>query len=266
MSALFDALRLGESRDGMLACNLSSPRHFRPIELGHSLPPTSPSSASGSAFAPTQIHVSAADGDDTNPGTEAKPLRSLPAARDLLRRLRRSGTIESGAIAEVMLRGTFYLDETLELSSLDGFTSWIAAEEGATISGGTPLDKLSWQPTAVNGHNNVFKTALPRQTTSFDTLFDGEGHRLVRARFPNGDLEKWTVGGGNHWAVPTAAIPRDWPPGTLAKMASPLDPKHIPQGGDSLQAFSVLVGGPASIYAGNLPRYRRHLGRILLRW
>ena len=49
MSALFDALRLGESRDGMLACNLSSPRHFRPIELGHSLPPTSPSSAAASA-------------------------------------------------------------------------------------------------------------------------------------------------------------------------------------------------------------------------
>ena len=91
---------------------------------------------------------------------------------------------------------------------------------------------------------------MPTTLTEANQLFAANGTRLRRARFPNGDLEKWTVDGGNHWAVPTAAIPRDWPPGTLAKLASPLDPKHIPQGGDSLQAFSVLVGGPASIYAG----------------
>ena len=51
MSALFDALRLGESRDGMLACNLSSLRHLKDLYLAIQILPED----SGSVYGVTYV-------------------------------------------------------------------------------------------------------------------------------------------------------------------------------------------------------------------
>jgi hypothetical protein len=259
MSSLFDALRLGESPDGMLACNFSSRlRDFPPVELGYPLPAstigaTGPEDPESSTLAPTVIYVSATSGDDDNAGTTAAvPLRSLPAAQALLRKLRRRRSSFGGApgeadqTAEVRLSGTFYLEETLELSALDSNTRWVAAAAAggrgfggsraadavdetataaATISGGTLLEKLEWEPVTLtqpggNGHQ-VFKATLPRATPPFDTLFDPlDGSRLVRARYPNGNLERdmrpsgWIsseLDPGIEWQT-DAANPTNWHP------------------------------------------------------
>ena len=210
LSTLFDALRLGESPDELLACNFSrTDDEFPPIELGYHLPTLGAvlrQTAPGDTMA---VHVSADTGDDANSGSQGEPLRSLGAARDLLRRLRRRTPASSAmAVAEVRMSGTFYLDETLELSTLDGNTRWLAAAgSNATISGGSRLEGLDWTKTTVNGHR-IYKASIPRNVPIFDTLFDGEsdgGRRLVRARYPNGNLERDMR--------PTGWIPSELDPG-----------------------------------------------------
>ena len=106
------------------------------------------------------------------------------------------------------MSGTFYLEETLELSTLDGNTRWLAAAGGnATISGGSRLEGLDWTKTTVNGYS-IYKASIPRSVPIFDTLFDDEsdgGLRLVRARYPNGNLERDMR--------PTGWIPSELDPG-----------------------------------------------------
>ena len=195
MSTLFDALRLGESPDGMPACNFSraAADEFEPIELEYRLPALDIVPRAHPARDTIVVYVSANAGDDDNDGSESKPLRSLSAARDWVRRLRRArGSADATPVmAEVRMTGTFYLQETLELSYLDGNTRWMStAGSDATISGGRRLEGLIWTNTKVNGHS-IYSTNLPGNTAHFDTLFDGsKNSRLVRARFPNGNLER----------------------------------------------------------------------------
>eukprot|EP01050_Picozoa_sp_SAG11_P009676 SAG11_NODE_926_length_6520_cov_6.586357_2_plen_337_part_00 len=178
--------------------------------------------------------MSSADGDDDNPGTEAQPLRSLPAARDALRRMRRRRRQKDSSntglqTLQVVLRGEFYLEETLELTAADHNTQWVAAEgKNATISGGAILSALSWQPVVLDGGHSVFRASLPDGVEAdFDTLFDQEGNRLIRARFPNGNLERdmrpsgwisseldkgieWQVDANVNWHPPAHKAPSRW--------------------------------------------------------
>lgn len=64
------------------------------------------------------FHV-ASDGNDSNPGTEAKPFASLERARDAVRQLRKSGPLPAGGVT-VWVRGGFYPRQaTLELTAED---------------------------------------------------------------------------------------------------------------------------------------------------
>ena len=64
----------------------------------------------------------AANGSDTNPGTQEEPLQSLEAARDAVRRLKESAKPDGGFT--VWLRGgTYYRTDTFELSAKDSGTA-----------------------------------------------------------------------------------------------------------------------------------------------
>lgn len=76
------------------------------------------------------------EGNDTADGTRERPLRTLPAARDVLRQRR------TGANATVWLApGRFALNETMELTALDSNTTWrgVLPAAPAVVSGGVAL-------------------------------------------------------------------------------------------------------------------------------
>ena len=138
-----------------------------------------PSAAASNA---AQIFVSAHNGSDAGDGSMARPFATLQRASRAARALRASAP--NGAV--IWLRGgTFY--EQLELTAADSGRSAAAPltvasypGERATLSGGVPLDGLSWS--AVPGSSpTIYRAALPaRAPASFTGLF-GAGKRLTRA-------------------------------------------------------------------------------------
>lgn len=156
----------------------------------------------------------------------------------------------------LQLRGGLYqLQAPLELGPADSGLSIAAAADEETpviLSAGRRLHLRFHrvaEPSTPDGAA-MYVASVPSELAQATQVYRSDGTRLVRARWPNGNPEHWTADGGNAWASPTGSIPKHWDSGHLVKLASPVDPLHIPQGSDSLQAFSVLVGGPASIYAG----------------
>ena len=90
-------------------------------------------------------------GDDANDGSEAKPLASVEAARNAVRRIRseNGGSIPAGGVQVVFEDGVYRLDGTLELGEGDSGAEgapvvWRARNRGkASISGFVELD---WRP------------------------------------------------------------------------------------------------------------------------
>lgn len=149
----------------------------------------------------------AVDGDDANPGTLDKPLRSLRAARDLIRNRR----VDTQNAAVYVRGGIYRLTETLELDARDSYTTWAAFPgEAPVLSGGLQLKDLRWaasdvhnnsavlmadvelptRPEKYNNDNNIFRAGgghdWGRGPALINQLFSN-GTRLVRARYPNGN-------------------------------------------------------------------------------
>lgn len=148
-----------------------------------------------------EIHVSP-DGDDGSPGTKDKPLRTLEAARDAVRRSR-----GEGGIAANLKGGRYFLAAPLALGEQDSGTKGAPvvyrAAEGATVvvDGGARIDALTFRKvTEPEGLARLHPTArgqvwaadlrAARQTD----LFDGNplapqisfcGQMLRLARWPN---------------------------------------------------------------------------------
>ncbi|MBI4603773.1 MAG: right-handed parallel beta-helix repeat-containing protein [Planctomycetes bacterium] len=98
------------------------------------------------------LHV-APGGSDADPGTREKPLRSLEAARDLLRQRRRSGQSTGGAT--VWIHGGLYLREaTFELGEEDSGTEGLPVSyraypgEEARLAGGRVVPRAALRPVA----------------------------------------------------------------------------------------------------------------------
>src|SRR5438309_103843 len=73
------------------------------------------------ASAATTIHV-APNGDDSAPGTEAAPLRTVARARDAARALKHRNAapgLSAGGVQVVLHGGTYYLDQPLVLTDED---------------------------------------------------------------------------------------------------------------------------------------------------
>lgn len=129
-----------------------------------------------------EIHVSR-DGNDENPGTLARPLASLHRARDLVRNLRKRG---AGALTVTVHEGHYYHDQPVVFTPEDSGTADApihyrsAPGEEVSLSGG-----VRFEPTWELYKDGIYKcdiSSLP----DFDQLFVN-GHRQVRARYPNGD-------------------------------------------------------------------------------
>lgn len=224
--------------------NLTMPSPPPPAQ---STKPAQTSVARSSLSAP--IIVTASPGNFTH---------ALAAARTSLTAV--GGTVR---VRLELLGGLYEMSTPLRLTAADAGLSIVAANHRSppVLSAGRRLQlvfrRVDHQPLRMSGSDTptpdvaVYAAAVPMDLVEATQLFDSNsGHRLVRARWPNGDPELWTPSGGNTWHEAAGAIPKNWSSGQLVKLGSPIDNLHIPQGGDSLQAFSVLVGGPAAIYAG----------------
>jgi hypothetical protein len=77
------------------------------------------------------------DGDDTNPGTKAKPLASLEAARDQLR------TEGGGTHTITLLAGTYLRTDSFALDHRDSNLT-VRGESGARLLGGRII--TGWMP------------------------------------------------------------------------------------------------------------------------
>lgn len=121
-----------------------------------------------------QVYLSP-DGDDAGSGTEAEPLYSLTAARDLIRRLPAGGDTVTVWIAP----GTYRMTEPLILDGNDVrpvvFRSRTA--EKPIFSGG--IEVMGWTP----WRNGIWRTRLP-ETLHFEQFYVN-GRRAVRARTPD---------------------------------------------------------------------------------
>ncbi len=156
-----------------------------PVPSGEKLRGPRPVSPAEHSVSETTLYVDPSGGDDSNPGSIDKPLRTLRGAQNAVRKADpRNG-------ATVYLRGGVYYqgaDGPVVFgpsdSGSDGkpvtYSSY--KDEKVVVSGGTLLAP-EWTP--VSGEAGVFSTPVPKGL-SFNSLF-AQSRREIRARFPNGD-------------------------------------------------------------------------------
>ncbi|HWZ90296.1 MAG TPA: PDZ domain-containing protein, partial [Polyangiaceae bacterium] len=143
-------------------------------------------------------------GDDANPGTKDRPLKTLAAAQAAVRAHPDRGTV---AITVTVLSGTYYLGQTLLLTAADSGTKAapVTYRGGgtATLSGGARLN-LTW--TAYK--NGILQAIVPASVSgplSFDVLFLN-GQRQRMARYPNYKAGVVPFGGGSADAVSATRV------------------------------------------------------------
>ncbi len=130
---------------------------------------------------PTQIFV-APTGNDTNPGTPAKPFATLQRAQQAARK---AGRRE--AVTVFVRKGTYYLPETLIFTAKDSGTKAAPVvyqaygKERPVISGGIRMRNLKWEPYK----DGVMRAKLPAGFTTDQLFVNGESQPL--ARYPNFD-------------------------------------------------------------------------------
>ena len=137
-----------------------------------------------------ELHLSPT-GDDRNPGSADRPLRTLDAAKGAVRRLKAES---HGPITVLLHGGMYYLPSTFVLDADDSGTKDApivyasAPGELAVLSGGLKLD-LNWEP-----HRDGILKARVLEGLSTDQLFV-DGERLHLARYPNFDPSARYFGG-----------------------------------------------------------------------
>jgi len=125
-----------------------------------------------------QPYYVAPDGNDANPGTQAKPFAGLPRAQQATRK--KSGTV-------FLRAGTYYLTAPLVFTAEDSGTKETPAvyqaygNERPVISGGVKLEKLSWAPF----RDGIFQAKVPATLATEEIFVNGE--RQILARYPNFD-------------------------------------------------------------------------------
>jgi hypothetical protein len=130
---------------------------------------------------PTQLFV-ATTGNDTNPGTLAKPFATLQRAQQAARQAARRE-----AVTVFVRAGTYYLPETLVLTAADSGTKAAPVvyqayqKEQPVISGGVRLKDLKWEPYK----DGIMRAKLPAGFTTDQLFVNGELQPM--ARYPNFD-------------------------------------------------------------------------------
>jgi hypothetical protein len=130
---------------------------------------------------PGQSLYVAPDGDDTNPGTLARPLRTVAKARDLVRTMNDAMT---GDISVVLRGGTYPQTSPLVFTKADSgsngfYVKYVAYPgERPLLTGGQPI--RGWK--IIDTSNNIY--AASAGTTAFRQLYVN-GSKATRARSPN---------------------------------------------------------------------------------
>jgi hypothetical protein len=136
----------------------------------------------------------ATGGGDGNPGTLEKPFATLARARDEVREIRARA---DKSVTVHVRGGTYFLSQSLVFTAEDSGSDRYPvvyrayADERPTLSGGVPLE-VHWRL----HRDGVMKCNVPRGVT-FAQLFVN-GHRRMRARFPNFDPERPLMGDGGY--------------------------------------------------------------------
>ena len=123
--------------------------------------------------------VVAPDGDDSNPGTVAAPLKTLEKAKELLK------GIPADESATVWFReGTYIISDTVEFTSADKenviYRSY--PDEKVSFSGAKPI--TGWSETTINGVKAFVKDMeINSDEDYFTSLFKGD-KRLSRSIYP----------------------------------------------------------------------------------
>ena len=126
----------------------------------------------------------ATDGDDRNPGTESRPLKTFPAAQSAILDLKKRNT--SGPLYVFFREGTYYLRDTVVFNHEHSGAPEASIEylpypgEHVTLSGGTRL-----VPQWTHYRDGILQTPVPPFTDT-DQLFVN-GQQQILARYPNYD-------------------------------------------------------------------------------
>ena len=180
----------------------------------------------------SMFYVDSSKGDDSNPGTEASPFKTISKAVDASRSSGQASTI-------VLRRGTFYLQETLMLGSQDsGLVIQNYPNEEVWISGGKVITPI-WEPYKVDPNGkNIYKAELASQGIDSMLGLRINTKRAIRARYPNADPEI------NGFSSTLRA--KKWLPPTLPKEpdkeVNPDTPLRTSS--DSFQKYQLGIGGP----------------------
>ncbi|MFI5224046.1 MAG: PDZ domain-containing protein, partial [Nitrospirales bacterium] len=132
---------------------------------------------------PQNSIVVSTTGDDRNPGTISRPLKSFQAAQAAVRKLKKE---HSGTLSVYFRAGTYYLPDTIvftpEDSGKTGAPIIYAPYPGEQVllSGGSRLSP-KWTPY----RDGIMKTFVPSGTAT-DQLFVN-GQLQILARYPNYD-------------------------------------------------------------------------------
>jgi hypothetical protein len=130
------------------------------------------------------VFVDAKEGDDSNDGSKAAPLRTVAAAVDATRQ-------HPGQPRAIFLRGGMHrLSDTVALGPADsGLNISAFGGENVTVSGGRALAGLQWKPTALNG-KQVYAASTRGQDLPQGVLaLQIGGQRATLARYPNANAE-----------------------------------------------------------------------------
>lgn len=195
VTSLRDALRLPSCSAADLTTCPTAPKHPTTLNTGD-LEARAHHDAIEYGGDTIRVYVSPT-GSDTAAGTREAPLRTLLAARALVRAKRgvkRLGTVRQGA-SVLLTAGTYRLATPLILSAddagdaSDAVVTWSAVPGHAvTISGSVDVSGLEWKPAPRGSGPQVgaWVTTVPTEVTAINSLYHN-GVRLTRARFPDVD-------------------------------------------------------------------------------
>jgi hypothetical protein len=159
----------------------------------------------------------ATTGDDGNPGTQARPFRTVAQARDAIRELKRTGRFHR-AITVMIRGGTYQLSESIAFTSPDSGTEKFPITYTA-FPGEEPVFSGGQKVTGWKVYRDRIVSAelptFPNQFYRFRQLFFN-GRRQTRARCPNFDPQNSHYGG---WAF----IESTQPPSAPSRPAWPAD-------------------------------------------
>ena len=221
-------------------CNVSVP------DIPEEVAKKAPSFPLPKSDASSSFYVDATKGSDSNSGTMNSPFKTINKAVMAAR--------SAGQYSTVVLReGTFYLTDTIELTSQDkGLTIQNYPNEVAWISGGRVI-MPKWEKYDVDSSKktNIYKADLSSENLETIPGFRVDTKRAIRARYPNADPE---FGFGSNltaskWIPPT--LPTE--PDTEVYPDTPLR-----KSSDNFQKYQLGIGGsckyfdpPAGYWCGN---------------